>query len=83
MTRIAPSVIAVTALRLSACTNPYDAVQRGLGGGIWGAASGAAIGAAAGAGPGASHGLSSSPAMPRSRASKAILSSMSCGAIIR
>src|SRR5260221_14589304 len=35
-----------------ACTNPYDPVQRGLGGGILGAASGAAIGAAAGGGAG-------------------------------
>src|SRR5260221_6846705 len=50
MTRIAPYVIAALALGLSACTNPYDPVQRGLGGGILGAASGAAIGAAAGGG---------------------------------
>ena len=56
MTRIAPYVIAVAALGLSACTNPYDPVQRGLGGGILGAASGAAIGAAAGGGPGAALG---------------------------
>ena len=56
MTRIAPCVIAVAALGLSACTNPYDPVQRGLGGGILGAASGAAIGAAAGGGPGAALG---------------------------
>jgi hypothetical protein len=56
MTRIASFVIAVTALSLSACTNPYDPVQRGLGGGVLGAASGAAIGAAAGGGPGAALG---------------------------
>ena len=34
MTRITPCVIAALALGLSACTNPYDPVQRGLGGGI-------------------------------------------------
>src|SRR5438270_10279110 len=56
MTRIAPCVIAVAALGLSACTNPYDPVQRGIGGGILGAASGATIGAAAGGGPGAALG---------------------------
>ncbi len=56
MTRIAPYLIAALALSLSACTNPYDPVQRGLGGGILGAASGAAIGAAAGGGPGAALG---------------------------
>ena len=56
MTRFAPLVIALAALGLSACTNPYDPVQRGLGGGILGAASGAAIGAAAGGGPGAALG---------------------------
>src|SRR6266478_5649126 len=56
MTRIAPYVIAALALGLSACTNPYDPVQRGLGGGLLGAASGAAIGAAAGGGPGAALG---------------------------
>jgi hypothetical protein len=56
MTRFAPSVIAALALSLSACTNPYDPVQRGLGGGVLGAASGAAIGAAAGGGPGAALG---------------------------
>ena len=56
MTRIAPYVIVLAALGLSACTNPYDPVQRGLGGGILGAASGAAIGAAAGGGPGAALG---------------------------
>jgi hypothetical protein len=36
-------------LGLSACTNPYDPVQRAVGGGLLGAGSGAAIGAAAGA----------------------------------
>jgi hypothetical protein len=36
MTRIAAYVIAALALGLSACTNPYDPVQRGLGGGILG-----------------------------------------------
>ena len=56
MTQIAPCVIAVAALGLSACTNPYDPVQRGFAGGLWGAASGAAIGAAAGGGPGAALG---------------------------
>src|SRR5438067_7153331 len=56
MTRFAPFVIALAALGLSACTNPFDPVQRGLGGGILGAASGAAIGAAAGDGPGAALG---------------------------
>jgi hypothetical protein len=56
MPRIAPYLIAALALSLSACTNPYDPVQRGLGGGILGAASGAAIGAAAGGGPGAALG---------------------------
>ena len=56
MARIAPYLIAALALGLSACTNPYDPVQRGLGGGVLGAASGAAIGAAAGGGPGAALG---------------------------
>jgi hypothetical protein len=56
MTRIAPFVIALAVLGLSACTNPYDPVQRGLGGGVLGAASGAAIGTAAGGGPGAALG---------------------------
>src|SRR6267154_716169 len=56
MSRVAPYAIAALALGLSACTNPYDPVQRGLGGGILGAASGAAIGAAAGGGPGAALG---------------------------
>ncbi len=40
MTRIAPYLIAALALSLSAGTNPFDPVQRGLGGGILGAASG-------------------------------------------
>jgi hypothetical protein len=56
MTRIAPCVIGGLTLGLSACANPYDPVERGLGGGLWGAASGAAIGAAAGGGPGAALG---------------------------
>ena len=56
MIRIASCVIAVAALGLSACTNPYDPDQRGLDGGVLGAASGAAIGAAAGGGPGAALG---------------------------
>jgi hypothetical protein len=50
-------VVAVgLALRLSACTNPYDPVQRTVGGGLIGAGSGAAIGAAAGGGHGAALG---------------------------
>src|SRR5262249_23626198 len=56
MFRITPMVIATLGLGLSACTNPYDPVQRGFAGGLWGAASGAAIGAAAGGGPGAALG---------------------------
>src|SRR5215469_12129426 len=56
MTRVTGYPIAALALCLSACTNPYDPVQRGLGGGVLGAASGAAIGAAAGGGPGAALG---------------------------
>jgi len=56
MTRIVPYVIAALALGLSACTNPYDPVQRAVGGGLLGAGSGAAIGAAAGGGPGAALG---------------------------
>jgi hypothetical protein len=43
-------------LGLSACTNPYDPVQRMVGGGLIGAASGAAIGAAAAGGHGAALG---------------------------
>jgi hypothetical protein len=43
-------------LGLSACTNPYDPVQRFVGGGLIGAGSGAAIGAAAAGGHGAALG---------------------------
>ena len=43
-------------LGLSACTNPYDPVQRFVGGGLVGAGSGAAIGAAAAGGHGAALG---------------------------
>src|SRR5712691_4394022 len=43
-------------LGLAGCTNPYDPVQRAVGGGLLGAGSGAAIGAAAGGGPGAALG---------------------------
>ena len=56
MRRVIYFVIAASALGLSACANPYDPVQRGLGGGVLGAASGAPIGAAAGGGPGAALG---------------------------
>jgi hypothetical protein len=56
LTRIMPYVIAALALGLSACANPYDPVQRAVGGGLIGAGSGAAIGAAAGGGPGAALG---------------------------
>ena len=41
---------------LSACTNPYDPVQRTIGGGLIGAGGGAAIGAAAAGGHGAALG---------------------------
>jgi len=41
---------------LSGCTNPYDPVQRTIGGGLIGAGSGAAIGAAAAGGHGAALG---------------------------
>ena len=55
--RIAPCVVAVGLIfGLSACTNPYDPVQRTIGGGLIGAGSGAAIGAAAGGGHGAALG---------------------------
>jgi len=66
-------------LSLSACTNPYDPVQRTIGGGLIGAGSGAAIGAAAGGGHGAAlgaavggavgavGGLITTPAPPRYR----------------
>jgi hypothetical protein len=47
---------AVLVFGLSACTNPYDPVQRAVGGGVLGAGSGAAIGAAAGDGPSAALG---------------------------
>ena len=59
MTRppIIPCAVAVGLLfGLSACTNPYDPVQRFIGGGLIGAGSGAAIGAAAAGGHGAALG---------------------------
>jgi hypothetical protein len=49
-------VIAGLVLGLSACTNPYDPIQRMIGGGLIGAGSGAAIGAAAAGGHGAALG---------------------------
>ena len=49
-------VTAGLVLGLSACTNPYDPVQRTIGGGMIGAGSGAAIGAAAAGGHGAALG---------------------------
>ena len=49
-------VTAGLALCLSACTNPYDPVQRFIGGGLIGAGSGAVIGAAAAGGHGAALG---------------------------
>jgi hypothetical protein len=49
-------VVVGLVLSLSACTNPYDPVQRTIGGGLIGAGSGAAIGAAAGGGHGAALG---------------------------
>jgi hypothetical protein len=55
--RISPRVVVVgLALGLSACANPYDPVQRTIGGGLIGAGSGAAIGAAAAGGHGAALG---------------------------
>ena len=55
--RITPCVVAVGLIfGLSACTNPYDPVQRTIGGGLIGAGSGAAIGAAAAGGHGAALG---------------------------
>jgi hypothetical protein len=55
--RIIPFVVAAGLIfGLSACTNPYDPVQRTIGGGLIGAGSGAAIGAAAGGGHGAALG---------------------------
>ena len=54
---ITPRVVAVgLVLGLSACTNPYDPVQRTIGGGLLGAGGGAAIGAIAGGGHGAALG---------------------------
>ena len=49
-------VVVGLALSLSSCTNPYDPVQRTIGGGLIGAGTGAAIGAAAGGGHGAALG---------------------------
>ena len=55
--RLAPRILPVVLLLgLSACTNPYDPVQRAIGGGLIGAGSGAAIGAAAAGGHGAALG---------------------------
>ena len=55
--RISPHVVIVAlVLGLSGCTNPYDPVQRTIGGGLIGAGSGAAIGAAAACGHGAALG---------------------------
>jgi hypothetical protein len=55
--QISPRVrIVGLTLALSACTNPYDPVQRTIGGGLIGAGSGAAIGAAAASGHGAALG---------------------------
>jgi hypothetical protein len=55
--RISPRVVVVgLVLGLSGCTNPYDPVQRTIGGGLIGAGSGAAIGAAAAGGHGAALG---------------------------
>ena len=62
MTRLRMIGYVVTAglvLCLSACTNPYDPVQRFIGGGLIGAGSGAAIGAAAAGGHGAALGARS------------------------
>ena len=49
-------VVVGLVLGLSACSNPYDPVQRTIGGGLLGAGSGAAIGAAAAGGHGAALG---------------------------
>src|ERR1700740_748858 len=55
--RISLRVVVVgLVLGFSACTNPYDPVQRFVGGGLIGAGSGAAIGAAAAGGHGAALG---------------------------
>jgi hypothetical protein len=82
MTRlqITGGVVAVgLLLGLSACTNPYDPLQRTIGGGLIGAGSGAAIGAAAAGGHGAAlgaavggavgavSGLITTPPPPRNR----------------
>ena len=73
------AVVVGLGLSVSACTNPYDPVQRTIGGGLIGAGSGAAIGAAAGGGHGAAlgaavggavgavGGLITTPAPPRYR----------------
>jgi len=54
---IAPGALAVVVLLgVSSCTNPYDPVQRTVGGGLLGAGAGAAIGAAAAGGGGAATG---------------------------
>jgi hypothetical protein len=53
---LAPGLLAVLALSLAACADPYDPAQRAVGGGLIGAGTGAAIGAAAGGGPGAALG---------------------------
>jgi hypothetical protein len=66
MTRplITPCIVAVgLVLGLSACTNPYDPVQRTIGGGLIGAGSGAAIGAAAAGGHGAALGAAAGGAV--------------------
>ena len=78
--QIFPCIVIVgLASSLPACTNPYDPVQRTIGGGLIGAGSGAAIGAAAGGGHGAAlgaavggavgavGGLITTPAPPRYR----------------
>jgi hypothetical protein len=58
--RMLPFIVATgLVLGLSACTNPYDPVQRFIGGGLIGAGSGAAIGAAAAGGHGAALGAGS------------------------
>jgi len=55
--RITPRVVALALMfGLSGCTNPYDPVQRFIGGGLIGSGSGAAIGAAAAGGHGAALG---------------------------
>jgi len=68
--RITPCVFAVGLIfGLSACTNPYDPVQRTIGGGLIGAGSGAAaagghgaaLGAAVGGAVGAVGGLITTP----------------------